>query len=50
MTEREKQQAEAQQSIKTANRRATLAALVMKCHPAMITAIEGVMGLRGAGK
>ena len=49
MTEREKQDA-AQQSIKTANRRATLAALVMKCDPAMMSAIEGVMGLKGAGE
>lgn len=49
MTEREKQDA-AQQSIKTANRRATLAALVMKCDPAMITALEGTIGIRGPGE
>ena len=37
-------------SIDNANRRIRLAGLVLKCDPAMLTAIEGIMGMRGPGE
>ena len=37
----------ASRSIEIADRRRRLARLVLICDPAMVTALEGVMGLRG---
>ena len=38
---------EATRSIEIADRRRRLARLVLICDPAMVTALEGVLGLRG---